>query len=215
MSFTNEPQPGIGPSPTPASAPPFNPTAAPGVGAAVSTAIMAAPGSYMGPININTNATENGTLNLIYWALFILPQSGIVKAINVYCDNGIAGSLARLGLYAPDANGYPAKLILDAGQVSGATAGMLSLAGLTQIVPAGILWGALVSQSVSPSLRYSGNSAGPYSISPAVNINNLTAPSVQFIGPSGINAGLPASVVGNIGGTTAGDNSTPLIFLGF
>lgn len=97
------------------------------------------------------------TLNELYAAPFQVGNLCRFDRI-VSPSLAVASSLVRLGIYADD-RGRPGALILDAGQVSCASAGNNAIT--IDVTLKGVVWLAAVGQSVAPSLSRYGYHVNP------------------------------------------------------
>jgi hypothetical protein len=82
-------------------------------------------GAFYGGVGNTTTGINNGVAQ---FSLVYFPKPTIVNAIR--CDvttAGTAGTLVRLGVYAPGANGLPNALIVDAGTAAADTTGVKTI----------------------------------------------------------------------------------------
>ena len=116
-------------------------------------------GRYYGcPLNAATYFTRTLALaaNLMYAMPFYVNESHAYDRIAVHVTTLKAGSNIQLGIYA-DSAGVPGDLILDAGNVSGASTGGKEI-NINQTLARGWYWLAAVSDN-TPTLRtYQGSS---------------------------------------------------------
>jgi hypothetical protein len=101
-----------------------------------------ASGVYYGAVS---NTTVALPLDELIYTPFVFPRATSVDAIAVNrTAGGSAGSVIRLGLYAPDADGIPADLIVDAGTAATDSGGILIIT-FTPVTVSGLVYFAGVS----------------------------------------------------------------------
>lgn len=103
--------------------------------------------------------TDGTALAVPFW----LPVAATFT--NIYCQvtAGAVGALLRLGIYANDpSKDIPAALVLDAGTVDGAAAGVKSIAN-TFLLQAGLYWLVMAPQGGAPTVVSIGNGLAPVS----------------------------------------------------
>lgn len=98
-------------------------------------------------------------VNYLYLMPFEVPVACTLDRLGIEVVIGIATGVTRLGIYLGDANDIPTTLLLDAGTVATTAAAKVETT-ISQAVPAGIIWLAMVNQTASATLRvYSGGFA--------------------------------------------------------
>lgn len=93
---------------------------------------------------------------------FIVPKTITLDGIAINVTIGVALTNVRLGIYADNGNVYPGALILDAGTVSSAVAGVQTIVINQQLNKNNLYWLVLLSDGI-PTLR---SAASP----PSINI---------------------------------------------
>lgn len=87
-------------------------------------------GKVMLPFNLE--AAQGNAVTVTADRLYLVPvlylQAGLVSAMKVYVSTAVASSKARMGLYEIAADGAPGRLILESGDITTTTTGMLSAA---------------------------------------------------------------------------------------
>jgi len=103
--------------------------------------LLGSGGKRLGPLGVATTTNSAITANRLYMMPVMIPYDMTAVALALRVTTGAAGN-ARMGLYA-DNQGNPGSLLLDAGAVDTATAGLLELT-LSQPLVAGVYWLAVV-----------------------------------------------------------------------
>lgn len=89
-------------------------------------------GKVMLPFNLE--AAQGNAVTVTADRLYLVPvlylQAGLVSAMKVYVSTAVASSKARMGLYEMASDGAPGRLILESGDITTTTTGMLSAAAL-------------------------------------------------------------------------------------
>ena len=164
---------------------------------------------YFGSSFAYSNSNTATTLNLLN--LWPVPISATMTADRIGCNigtTGSAGAVVRLGIYGSTSEYRPGSLVLDAGTLAAdATTGNKEIT-ISQSLTAGLYWLALVSQVATCFVRHS----VPVFSNMTTAVNDLTAPSVQLRGQTGVTGALPGTVTVS-GYTSAGNNSIPMVFL--
>jgi hypothetical protein len=105
-------------------------------------------GSYLQPDGV----ISSGTLvaDRVYYGPLWVPSARTVTSMEVDCTAAGAGGTPtiRLGLYLPDAAGRPGALLVDAGTVDATLTGLLAKT-VSQAMPRGLLWTAVVAQGAT------------------------------------------------------------------
>lgn len=87
---------------------------------------------------LSSSATGNPAFLFPIW----VPKDVTLDRVGVNCNTTVASSTVRLGLYAPDADGIPTDLLVDAGTISTATTGVKEIS-ISQAVSAGLVFVAV------------------------------------------------------------------------
>jgi hypothetical protein len=99
----------------------------------------------------STLSTGTVSLNRQYFFPFFVPTTTTFTRLGIYVPTGNASSVARLGIYASDANDVPSTLLLDAGTVSRATSGSSVFVTIDQTLTSGLYWLSIVPQGAGTS----------------------------------------------------------------
>jgi hypothetical protein len=112
-----------------------------------------ATGSYYGaPTTGGTNA--GGNANRIYALQAFFPTPITIDRISIRVSTaGASGSLVRLGVYAPGANGLPGVLLHDFGTIDGTQTGDGNEITVN-VTLSGFVWLAARTNSQAPTLRF-------------------------------------------------------------
>ena len=146
--------------------------------------------------SVSTSVTlGNGTLRATpFWVPSQITVERIGSEVTVVGD---AASVLRLGIYADDGTGRPGSLVVDAGTISGNSATVQEITGLSVSLSPGVYWAAAVVQLVTttqPTVRTQG-SAG---ILPNIDIGT-TIPSAGLlttgVDMTGVTGALPGTFV--------------------
>lgn len=106
-------------------------------------------------LDLYPSVSAASVANVLMAIPFYLPDvPNLVTKMGIRVATGATGNI-RLGIYGDkgEAMLYPGRLLLDAGAVSTATAGVKSLT-VRQNLPRGLVWVALLASSSTPEIRY-------------------------------------------------------------
>mgnify|MGYP007031186217 CR=1 FL=1 len=102
----------------------------------------------------DTGENHYSLKDILYAVPFYLPRNQAVDLISINVDTPVAASSARLGIYASTSTTlYPSDLILDAGTVSTATAGIKSIILSSAPMIAGLKWLVLIFDTTDVVIR--------------------------------------------------------------
>jgi hypothetical protein len=121
--------------------------------------------------------TANPTVTRQWFVPLMVPETTTFTRLGLYIITGVASSLFRLGIYASDTNDRPSTLIVDGGQVSGATTASSMFLTINTTLTAGLYWLSSCSQGAAGS--------GPRGYAFSANTNAFT--------PANTSASLSAS----------------------
>ena len=115
-----------------------------------------APGQYFtntfGDMKWQTDPTTL-TVNRLYAYPFVVARKMTFDRIAVMVTTLAAGASARLGIYNSDADLKPSSLVLDAGEISVASTGLIA-ASINQQLAGGLYWLGLVTDGTPETYRY-------------------------------------------------------------
>jgi hypothetical protein len=115
-----------------------------------------------------------------YYLPIIIQNAITADRISLRGGTGLSAGVVRLGIYN-DSNGVPSTVLLDAGTVTGASAGTISSITISQSLSVGIYWLAFCQQGTAPtSSVYSGSGASSTGTSNAV-IAGWSAPNTAGV----------------------------------
>ncbi len=109
-------------------------------------------GTYYPFRSIRGAANTVMSANTLYGVPLLIPRNLTVDRIAIDIQSaGAGGTHARLGIYYNGTNMYPGALLLDAGTVVSDATGVHYIT-ISQALPAGLYWGAIVSDG-APTVR--------------------------------------------------------------
>jgi hypothetical protein len=90
--------------------------------------------------------------NVLTVTPLFVPRAVTLDRIGGEATVAAAGSTIRYGIYEDDGDGYPSRLLLDAGTVDTSTTGVKEIT-ISQAVPGERIWLGAVSQGGAPTVR--------------------------------------------------------------
>lgn len=119
------------------------------------TAIPDAFATFVGPLGYNNSTSlGTGTLRARPW---VAGRDGTVTSLGTVCAVGVATSVVRIGIYEAGADGYPAGLVVESGELDCSTAGRKLGTGLSEALdPSKVYWLAALGGVAAANLRLIG-----------------------------------------------------------
>jgi hypothetical protein len=146
------------------------------------------------------NTTLNPVVNRLYYAPILLPQPVAVSEISLQVSAaGSAGSVVRLGIYLPGANGLPSALLVDAGTIDGTSSTKQSIS-ISESV-SGLVYLCAVAQVATCTVRSMNTVAIPdYTPIPTTAFMNTR----EVLFEESVSGALPAAAASSFSGATNG-----------
>jgi hypothetical protein len=142
-------------------------------------------------------STITPTLDLLYCVPFLVGRDTEIDQLAVNITTASApGAMYRLGVYEDTGEGYPGDLLVDAGQVDVSTNGD-KVAAVSETLPAGFAWLALVAQGVTTATRSISTSSIYLGGTGAVPTGNAIAYT-----EAGVTGALPPTFTGTVATAT-------------
>ncbi len=100
----------------------------------------------------NLNFTKGLGVDLLYAYPFLVPVTQSFDRIACVVTTFAAGATIRIGIYEDDGSVYPGDLVVDSGELSGASSGLKETT-LSETVTPGLYWLAIMAGTNNPTVR--------------------------------------------------------------